>query len=114
MNFLEDAREAGDWCEVPPGAARALAAVVRAFAIPEADAEDVIQDVLLVYVVKRQSVESPLPWLYQVARHRCQQYWSAKRRAREESIDLASVVCEKSAGFSVAAAQRVDCERSLA
>jgi len=64
-------------------------ALVRRFRIPEADADDLVQEALLTFLVKRASVVSPRPWLIAVLRNRCLLYWRRRRRGLIQAVDAA-------------------------
>ncbi len=64
-----------------------LRRVLLRFRIPAQDAEDLIQDTLLVFLTKRASIESPAPWLLATLRNRCLVYWRSRRRRLIEAID---------------------------
>lgn len=63
-----------------------IRAVLAASRIPEVDAEDLLHDVVLVFLAKRSEVVAPHAWIASVARHRCLQYWNHHRRRRQRFV----------------------------
>ncbi|MFQ5349794.1 MAG: RNA polymerase sigma factor [Thermoanaerobaculia bacterium] len=64
-------------------------AVLARFRIPEQDAEDLLQQALLAYVRKRDTVHNPESWLVGTLRNRCLKYWRARRRSLYTAVDSA-------------------------
>lgn len=54
------------------------------FAIPRDDAEDLMQETVCHFLLKRHQVHSPEPWLRSVLRNQCRQYWR-KRLGSEDT-----------------------------
>jgi DNA-directed RNA polymerase specialized sigma24 family protein len=52
-----------------------------ALRIPAQDAEDLLQDAVLVFWAKRDSIASPAPWLLATLRNRCLFYRRKRRRS---------------------------------
>lgn len=57
------------------------------FRIPAQDAEDLLQDSLLVFLTKRRAITSPGAWILSALRNRCLVYWRNRRRRLFEVID---------------------------
>jgi len=66
-----------------------LSRILLHFRIPEQDAEDLLQDVLLSLVSREEGVESPEAWLLAGLRYRCLMYWRSRRRALYRAVDEA-------------------------
>lgn len=81
------------------------------FRIPAQDAEDLLQDVLLSYLAKRDTVASPAPWLLGTLRNVCLLYWRRRRRALVQAID-AGLLDEMAGADSLRQEQR-DLARDL-
>ena len=63
--------------------------VLCRFRIPVADAEDLLQDTLLTFLVKKDQIHDPEAWILGTLRTRCRMYWRARRRQLWEAIDSA-------------------------
>ena len=57
--------------------------------IPPEDAEDILQQTLLAYLYKRDSVQEFDKWLLGAVRKRCLMYWRGRRRRFYTAIDAA-------------------------
>ena len=66
-----------------------MSAVLAKFRIPRQDADDVLQQTLLTYLHKRESIHDPERWLLGTLRNRCLVYWRSRRRRLYDSIDKA-------------------------
>jgi len=66
-----------------------LGRILRHFRIPEQDAEDLLQDVLVSLVSRDDGVESPEAWLLAGLRYRCLMYWRSRRRGVYRAVDEA-------------------------
>jgi len=85
--------------------------VLVRFRIPAQDAEDLIQDVLLAFVAKRDTVANPAPWLLGTLRNHCLFYWRKRRRRFIEAIDAS--LLENVGGASSGDQERRDLARDL-
>jgi RNA polymerase sigma factor (sigma-70 family) len=65
---------------------RARATLAR-FRIPPADAEDVLQQTLLLYVERHSEVVDPEAWILTTLRNRCLMYWRKRRRRIYDAVD---------------------------
>lgn len=63
--------------------------VFSRFHIPPQDAEDVLQQTLLTYLHKRDTILDPERWLLGTLRNRCLLYWRDRRRRLYTSVDKA-------------------------
>ena len=59
------------------------------YRIPPQDAEDVLQQTLLIYLYKQESVENPEKWIIGALKNRCLVYWRSRRRKLYSSVDKA-------------------------
>ena len=64
-----------------------IRSVFSRFQIPPHDAEDVLQQTLLTYLYKRDSIYDPERWLMGALRNRCRLYWRARRRKVYTAVD---------------------------
>jgi RNA polymerase sigma-70 factor (ECF subfamily) len=64
--------------------------VLQYYRIPPEDAEDLVQETLLVAVTKWPEIESLGPWLYGALRLRCISYWRRRRTADSVVVRLAA------------------------
>lgn len=84
-----------------------LGRVLARYNIPPEDAEDLLRDVFLTLIFKREQVADPQAWAVRTLRHQCLAYWRRRRRVlysrldRElrASIDRAVADPEYGAGF---------------
>ena len=66
-----------------------IRATFSRFRIPPQDAEDLLQQALLVYLYKCDSVENPEKWFIGTLRNRCLSYWRERRRKLYTALDEA-------------------------
>ncbi len=59
------------------------------YRVPPSDAEDLLQEALLVFVHKREGIHHPEGWLIGTLRNRCLAYWRARRRVVYQAVDTA-------------------------
>lgn len=64
-----------------------LRAVLARFRIPYEDGEDLLQQSLLAYLYKHDTVINPEPWLVGTLRNRCLMYWRTRRRRLYQAVD---------------------------
>lgn len=57
------------------------------FRIPAQDAEDLLQDALVLFITKRPQIVTPDAWLVGTLRYRCLLYWRKRRRRLLEAVD---------------------------
>lgn len=74
----------GAWLE---GLRPRLTAVLKSYSIPVEDAEDLLQQALVVLVYRRETLRYPDRWLLGVLRKKCLMYWRSRRRRRDQSVD---------------------------
>jgi len=66
-----------------------IRATFARFRVPEQDAEDLLQQSLLTYLHKEQSINDPELWLLGTLRYSCLVYWRTKRRSVYQAVDRA-------------------------
>lgn len=66
-----------------------LRGVFARFGIPLEDAEDLLQQTLLTYLHKKESVEDPERWILGTVRNRCRNFWRDRRRKLYFNVDVA-------------------------
>jgi RNA polymerase sigma-70 factor (ECF subfamily) len=88
-----------------------IAAVFSRFHVARQDAEDILQDVLLQYILRCQTIVSPESWLMGTLRNSCLLYWRRRRRALLEAVDSGLLVAL--AGTERAKQENDDLSRDL-
>lgn len=81
------------------------------FRVPAQDAEDLLQDTLLVFLTKRPSINAPGAWVLSALKNRCLVYWRSRRRKLLEAID--DTLLEQIAGPGPDAHVRTDLAHDL-
>lgn len=83
------------------------------FRIPSQDAEDLLQDVALLFLTKQASIAhaSAAPWILACLKNRCLKYWRQRRRKLIEAIDTG--LLEEVAGSCAPQQERGDLLRDL-
>lgn len=66
-----------------------LRGVLATFRVPFEDAEDLLQQAILTFLMKRDEIHDPARWLVGTLRNRCLMYWRSRRRRLYESVDTA-------------------------
>lgn len=79
--------------------------------IPPEDAEDILQQTLLAYLYRRESVEDFERWLLGSIRKRCLMYWRGRRRRFYTAIDAA--ILDELAEQDVPEQEQADFQRDL-
>ncbi len=54
--------------------------MLRRYRIPEDDSEDILQEALLIFILRSPTVDEPEKWLLGTLRNRCLMYWRDRRR----------------------------------
>ena len=88
-----------------------LRAVLASFRIPFEDAEDLLQQTVLTFLIKRESIWDPGRWLVGTLRNRCLMFWRSRRRRLYESVDTA--ILETIAQPESPAQERIDLATDL-
>lgn len=85
------------------------------YRIPEQDAEDVLHDALLLFLMKRPKVDDPSAWILATLKRRCGMYWRTKRRRLHRPFEptLLEALAEPVAPGQYEAAFRHDLERAM-
>lgn len=79
--------------------------------IPPEDAEDILQQTLLAYLYRRESVLDFERWLLGAVRKRCLMYWRGRRRRFYTAVDAA--ILDELAEQDMPAQERADFRRDL-
>lgn len=79
--------------------------------IPEADAEDLLQETLFALVFKRDTIRKPEAWLLATLRNRCRIYLRMKRESLLEAVDSKSL--EALAGGQAPPQERAELRHDL-
>ncbi|MEM9292421.1 MAG: sigma-70 family RNA polymerase sigma factor [Acidobacteriota bacterium] len=66
-----------------------LQRVLSRFSLPPAKAEEILQDVFLTFIYKRDRIESPRKWILRTLRRQCVSYWRERRRQLYSNLDAA-------------------------
>ena len=85
--------------------------VFSRFRIPPQDAEDVLQQTLLTFLYKKDTIENAEKWLIGTLRNRCLLYWRDRRRRLYTAVDKA--LLESVARSESAPQERSDLLRDL-
>jgi RNA polymerase sigma factor (sigma-70 family) len=95
--------------------ARAKGVFAR-FRIPAQDAEDVLQQTLLVFLMREDEIHDPEAWILATLRQRCLMYWRSRRRQLYEAVDAAllDAVADHAPGVAETAQLRRDVRGALA
>ncbi len=74
-----------------------LTRILLRFRIPGEDAEDLLQEVSLQYLIKRADIREPSRWLSGALRKECLQYWRKRSRCVYDAIDqgLLDIFCDE-------------------
>lgn len=88
-----------------------LRGVLATFRIPFEDAEDLLQQSVLTFLIKRDEIRDPTRWLIGTLRNRCLMYWRSHRRRLYESVD--SAILESIAEPEQPAQERIDLAQDL-
>lgn len=86
--------------------------VFRRLGIPPQDREDLLQETLLQFVQKRDSIREPGAWLPAALRRQCLMYWRSRRRRLYSTVDdsLLEILSEEP---SAAPQEQEDLRRDL-
>lgn len=85
--------------------------LLRRFRVPDQDAEDVVHDVLVVYLSRIDEIESPRGWILTCLTNRCLHYWRCRRRNLICAVD--SAVLEELSGTNEDEHERADLRHDL-
>ncbi len=87
MSISEPFRRADDIVSLVDRLGGEFARILSFYRIPQQDAEDLLQDTLLLFLTKRAEVRTPAAWLAGALRNRCLRYWRARRNRLLQAID---------------------------
>ncbi len=87
MSALDQGRIQDDLPQLVEKLASEFARLFTYFRIPAQDAEDLLQDALVLYITKRPQIVTPDAWLIGTLRYRCLLYWRKRRRRLLEAVD---------------------------
>lgn len=109
--MLEHRRSPEELPDLVEGLSGAIAWVFGRFQIPQADAEDLLQEVLLRYLQRHREIVSPEAWLIGALRKQCLMYWRTRRRALLQAVDAG--LLQELAGTEPARQEGEDLSRDL-
>jgi RNA polymerase sigma factor (sigma-70 family) len=111
VSYLEPRRSPDELPELMIRLEPRIASVFSRFHVARQDAEDILQDVLLQYILRCQTIVSPESWLMGTLRNNCLLYWRKRRRALLEAVDSGLLVAL--AGTEQARQENDDLSRDL-
>ncbi len=111
MSALDQDRIQDDLPQLVERLASEFARLFTYFRIPAQDAEDLLQDTLVLYLTKRPQIITPDAWLIGTLRFRCLLYWRKRRRRLLEAVDEALLL--ELAGSTPARQDNDDLARDL-
>ncbi len=76
-----------DWFELYEYLRPRAFGVLLHYGIPDQDAEDVLHDTLLLFLVKRPPMEDATRWVLGTLKRRCGMYWRARGRRLHSTIE---------------------------
>lgn len=88
-----------------------LVQVLNRFRIPPGDAEDLVQDTMVLFLERRREIEDPELWIVATLRNRCLMFWRARRQLVFEAIDRE--ILESMQDSSPSAADRCEVEQGV-
>lgn len=111
MSALDQDRIQDDLPQLVERLAPEFARLFTYFRVPAQDAEDLLQDTLLLYLTKRPQIVTSDAWLVGTLRYRCLLYWRKRRRRLLEAVDEALLL--ELAGSTPARQENDDLARDL-
>jgi len=111
VSALDQDRIQDDLPQLVERLASEFARLFTYFRIPAQDAEDLLQDTLVLYLTKRPQIITPDAWLIGTLRFRCLLYWRKRRRRLLEAVDEALLL--ELAGSTPARQDNDDLARDL-
>lgn len=75
-----------------------ICGILCRYQIPEADAEDVLQETCLLLVLRNHQIRNPRAWFLATLANRCRIYWRSTHRERRRSVSLTAVEDEGASG----------------
>jgi RNA polymerase sigma factor (sigma-70 family) len=84
---------------------------LRRHRLPPEDADDILQQTLLVFLIKHEEIHNPEAWLRGALRKRCQFYWRRRQKNLLTLVD--ATILDSLAPPAAPAAVREDVQRDL-
>jgi RNA polymerase sigma factor (sigma-70 family) len=81
------------------------------FHVPAEDAEDLLQDAVVSFLLRREEISTPEPWFLATLKNRCLQYWRRRRRSLLRAIDAG--LLEEIGPTAAPEQERADLRRDL-
>lgn len=115
MTPLARTRFADSFADLLPSLRPKIERVLRRYRVSAQDAEDLIQDSLVILLQRWDEVECPEAWLIGTLKWRCVMHWRGARRQLAESVDAAilDLLAEPQAPAQEKIALRRDLGRAL-
>jgi RNA polymerase sigma factor (sigma-70 family) len=85
---------------------------LRRHRLPPEDADDILQETLLTYLIKHDGIYNPEAWLRGALRKRCQFYWRRRRKSLLTVVDR-SILEALSQAARAEQSEREDVQRDL-
>jgi RNA polymerase sigma factor (sigma-70 family) len=89
-----------------------LQRILGAFHVPPEDADDLVQDIAMQFIRKRNQIRTPEQWFSGALRNQCRMYWRSRSRRITVAVDQA--VLDARAGGAESDAERAALRRGLA
>ena len=89
MTVLNSSRPEAEIEELLDSLRPRMRGVLAGFRIPPEDAEDLLQQTVLTFLVKRETIHDPERWLIATLKNRCVMHWRSYRKRIYESVDSA-------------------------
>ncbi len=87
MSPSDPRRREDDLAQLLAALEGSLARTLFRFRVPAQDAEDLLQETLLLYLTKQAEVRDPAAWISTTLRNRCVIFWRRRRRVLIETLD---------------------------
>ena len=91
---------------------RSARAYLRRYRLPQEDADDILQQTLLVFLIKHDEIYNPEAWLRGTLRKRCQFYWRRRQKSLLTVVD-ASILEALAAPSGPDQTEKGDVQRDL-
>ena len=89
----------------------AAVGLLRRYRIPDEDSEDILQEALLIFILRSPAVEEPGKWLLGTLRNRCLMYWRDRRR--QSFLTVNSPLLDATADPRLSLQERISLLRDL-
>lgn len=87
MSYVDQSIRPDDFTALAERIEPELRRIITFFKVPVDDAEDILQDLFLLFLTQRAQIRTPDAWLAGTLRLRCKVYWRKRRRRLLEAID---------------------------